>query len=339
LSLIPHNRPTLGLEEEDAALRVIRSGWVAQGPEVELFEKEFATFMNIDKQNVVAVANGSAALFLALNSLYPKNKKISFPAYTCAAIRGVTTLCNGIENLIDVSKNTPNIDLNELKNNNSNIAIIPHMYGIPSVIPNNLSQKIIEDCAQSLGSKVNGTYVGTQGLIGTFSFHATKIITSGGQGGMIVSKDKNLIGKIRETREYGSQENKSRLNFQMTDIQAAIGREQLKKLPSFISRREQIFQQYKNAGLDLLDVPIGFDDKITPIRYRAIMKTKNPAKIIDLLSEHQIRATVLIGYSGLLGDPNLFPNTATLTQECVSLPIYPTLSDENVEKIIKIILN
>lgn len=335
--MIPHNKPTLGIEEENAAIRVLKSKWISQGPEVESFEKDFCSYLNIPQDNAVAVANGSAALFLAIQSLNPKNKKISFPSYTCSVIQGASLLCNCKTELIDVAKNTPNIDFNQLKISDSDIAIIPHMYGIPSEIPSDLEQKIIEDCAQAIGSKVNNKLTGIQGEIGIFSFHATKMITSGGQGGMIVSKNENLIEKIRNLRDYGIQDDIPRLNFQMTDIQASIGRVQLKKLPSFIKRREEIFQKYKKSGLELLDIPLKDKDRIIPVRFRAIMKTSNPTQIIKQLAENEIRATNLIEYSDLLGIPSNFPNSVHLAEKQVSLPIYPSLTDEEVESILSVL--
>ena len=335
--MIPHNKPTLGIEEENAALRVIRSNWIAQGPEVESFEKEFSSFIGIPPTNAVAVANGSAAIFLAVKSLMPENKKISLPSYTCSVIRGASLLCGCKTELIDVAKNTPNIDFKQLKTSDSDIAIIPHMYGIPSEIPSDLQQKTIEDCAQALGSKVNGKFTGLQGEIGIFSFHATKMITSGGQGGMIISKNKELIEKIRNLRDYGIQDDIPRLNFQMTDIQASIGREQLKKLPFFIKKREEIFQKYKQSGLELLDISSKDKNRIFPVRFRAIMKTSNPTQIIKRLAEKEIRATNLIEYSDLLGNPLNFPNSVPLTKERVSLPIYPTLTNESIDTILSVL--
>lgn len=337
--MIPHNKPTLGIEEEQAALRVLRSGWVTQGPEVKKFENEFCEFIGLPKGHALAVANGTAALYLALISLEPTKKRISIPSYTCSILRNVAIINGAQEILVDVGSNSPNIDLDLLKQNNSEIAIIPHMYGIPTDLSEFKSTSIIEDCAQAIGAKVNGKLVGLQGTIGIFSFHATKLLTSGGQGGMIISENKKLINNIRDLREYGTQDNKIRLNFQMTDLQAAIGREQLKKLPSFLSRRSKIFQHYNESGIELLDVAPEKKDVLSPVRFRAIMKTNKPKQIIKALDNKGIRATVLIEYSGLLGNPALFPNARKLSECTVSLPIFPTLTDNEVDFIIDTIKN
>jgi len=335
--MIPHNKPTLGIEEENAALRIIRSGWMAQGPEVELFENDFCKFMGIPQGHAIAVSNGTAAVYLSLLSLNAHNDNISIPSYTCSVLRNTINFVGNQETILDISPNSPNIDVNEISKTKSKIAIIPHMYGIPVDFTTLQSTTVIEDCAQSLGAELHGKYVGLHGELGIFSFHATKLITSGGQGGMIISKNKTLLDKIRDLREYGKQDKTLRLNFQMTDLQAAIGREQLKKLPSFLQRRSEIFEMYKESGLDLLDVIPNKKHIIKPKRYRAIMRTKRPEHIIKVLASENIRATVLIDSLGLLGDPNSFPNASQLSLESVSLPIFPSLLDNDVYKIISIL--
>ncbi len=335
--MIPHNKPTLGVEEENAVLRVLRSDWIAQGPEVESFEDNFCEFLGISKGHAVAVSNGTAAIYLSLLSLNAEDTSVSIPTYTCSVLRNAVSFSRSNETILDTQPNSPNISIEEISNNKSEITIIPHMYGIPVDFTGLDSTKVIEDCAQSFGAKIRGKYVGLHGELGIFSFHATKLITSGGQGGMIVSENNRLLEKIRDLREYGKQDETLRLNFQMTDIQAAIGREQLKKFPSFLKRRSEIFEMYREAGIELLDIDLDKKDILEPVRFRAIMKTKVPQKIIKILADEKIRATILIESSGLLGNSNLFPNAKKLSEENVSLPIFPSLSDDDVHKIISVL--
>ena len=93
--LIPHNKPTLGLEEEEAALRVIRSGWVAKGKEVESFQNEFCEFMGLPKGHAAAVSSGTAALFLALVMLGGSEKNVGSPGYVCSALRNAVDMSEG----------------------------------------------------------------------------------------------------------------------------------------------------------------------------------------------------------------------------------------------------
>ena len=336
--LIPHNKPTLGLEEETAALRVIRSGWVAKGKEVESFENEFCEFIGLPKGHAAAVSSGTAALFLALIMLGGSGKNIGSPGYVCSALRNAVDMSEGKNILVDVEKNSPNIDLENMFKENPEIAIIPHMFGIPVNLCNLKKIPIIEDCSHALGAKVNGKYVGLEGEFGIFSFYATKMITSGGFGGMLISKNKKLVDEVIDYIEYDDKnDDNKRFNFQMGDLQAAIGREQLRKLPNFLARREKIFRKYKDAGLDILDVSPEDSQILQPVRYRAAMKTKDQIKIMKSLKNSGIITELLNNEWILEQNPTKFPNSLNLVHNIISLPIYPSLSDENVEKIISIL--
>lgn len=333
--MIPHNRPTFGIEEEQAAIRVIRSGWVAQGKEVENFEHEFCVFLGLPEGHAVALSSGTAALFMALWALGAKDRKVAYPVYACSALRNAVSLIGAEEIVIDTEPNLPNMDLSALKKSGANIAVIPHMFGIPADISGLDGIDVIEDCAQSLGAIAKGVKTGLSGRAGIYSFYATKLITSGGNGGMFVSKDKALSDAVRDYREFDQRrDDKRRFNFQMTDLQAAIGREQLKKLPRFLARREDIFSIYKDAGLKLLD---SLDTNFIPVRYRAILLTPSPRKIIDSLSKAGVKAIVPVEDWELLGEPERFPAALRLTKETVSLPVYPSLDTSDVKKIISVV--
>ena len=330
--MIPHNKPTLGKEEEEAALRVIRSGWLVQGHQVNAFEDEFCQFLNLPHGHAVAVSSGTAALFLALWAVNANNKTVAFPVYACSALRNAVSMAGAKEYLVDVAEGLPNIDFENVRENKPDIAILPHMFGIPVDFDTLEGVNIIEDCCQSLGATVDGKATGLKGDLGIFSFYATKLMTSGGQGGMVVSKNKAIVDAIRDYREFDMRrDSKKRFNFQMTDLQAAVGRAQLKKLPSFLNRRNEIFESYLQAGLPLLNVS---SDRLCPVRYRAVFLTDRPHQIIQLLKGYGINAIVPIQDWELLGEKKDFPNALKLTLETLSLPLYPLLSDSDVEKII-----
>ncbi len=336
--MIAHNLPTLGQEEESAAVRVLRSGWVAQGKEIQNFEDEFCAYLGVPAGNAVAVSSGTAALYLALWVLQAKDKKVAIPVYACAALRNAVAMAQGIELLLDVDECSANIDPETIQTGNPAIVVVPHMYGLPVEIQGCRDIDIIEDCAQSLGASARAIPVGLQGRIGIFSFYATKLITSGGQGGMIVSKDRSLIDGIRDYREFDQRrDQKRRFNLQMTDLQAAIGREQLKKLPSFLHRREEIFEAYTQAGMHLMDIQKSSKSKLKPVRYRAIVRTDKAKSMIQTLSKRNVKAIVPVEDWELLGDPAVFPNARKLSRETVSLPIYPSLSDAQIREIISVV--
>ena len=336
--MIPHNKPTLGKEEEDAALRVIRSNQLSQDNEVESFENEFCKFIGLPNEHAVAVSNGSSALYLALWSLNANGQKIAFPSYVCSALRNAIGMIGGKEFFVDNNKNSPNLNLKTIKNQSVDVAIIPHLFGIPLEVNCSDKLKIIEDCAQSLGAKINDKYVGTLGDVGIFSFYATKLMTTSGQGGMFVSKNKELVDKVRDYRQFDYRKDKKlRFNFQMTEIQAAIGRTQLKKLPSFLKRREEIFHKYKKSGINLLDTNPE-NTQIQPVRYRAIMITDEQSKILSKLNSENITAVIPIEEWELLKqDIDLLPNAMEFSKKTISLPIYPSLTDDEIDLIISCI--
>ena len=173
--MIPHNKPTLGKEEEEACLRVIRSGQLSNGDEVRSFEDEFCNFLGLPKGHAVAVSSGSSALFLAIKILSSDKKIVTIPGYVCTALRNAIELNRLDIEFVDVKKNTPNVD-NALIKSNSNPKIIPHMYGIPVDVSQINNEYVIEDCSHAVGAKINNQSVGTFGEIGIFSFFVTKQI-------------------------------------------------------------------------------------------------------------------------------------------------------------------
>ena len=333
-TFVPHNRPTLGRQEEKMALEVIRSGWIAQGTAVENFENEICHYLGLPSGSAVAVSSGTAALYMTLAIYDAKEKNVAIPYYCCSSLRNATTLAGGNPFLVDSRMDFPNINMDTI-DSSMDIAIIPHLFGIPQKISKGTSKTyVIEDCAQSLGAQVNGVPVGLQGDVGIFSFYATKLITSGGQGGMIVSKDPAFIKELKDYRTFNQKNaQKNCFNFQMTDIQAAIGRAQLRQFTKFIKRREEIYLQYKDANFPLLNGENG----IQPVRFRAILQTPNQTEIIAALAKNNIAAAIPIQQSELIGSAENYPNASYWIRNTVSLPIYPSLPNEDVKRIIKVV--
>ena len=328
--MIAHNKPTLGKQEQQAVFKVLDSGYIAQGLEVERFENEFCDFLGLPQRHAVALSSGTSALFMALWSLKAKKKSIAMPVYVCSSLRNAVAMVQAKEVLIDNATDSPNICLNQLQKSNADIAIVPHMFGLPNEIQNIKDIDIIEDCAQSLGASIDNKKTGLIGKVGIFSFYVTKLMTSGGQGGMFVSKDKNLVDKVRDYREFDCRRDKKhRFNFQMTDLQASIGRVQLKQLPIFLERRQEIFAMYKESGLDLIA-----SENNASVHYRAVIRINNPAEVKDKLLEQSIKTIIPIEDWELLDDGSKYRNSYNLTQTTLSLPIYPSLTNEDVLNIV-----
>ena len=332
--MIPHNRPTLGHEESQAAARVIASGWVAQGEEVLSLEHEFGNYINLPAENIVAVSSGSAALYISLAIARAKNRYVSASAYSCRSIFNAIQLSGGIPNFLDIEEVSVNASL---KKSNADIYIIAHMFGLPDLnVKKKRSYFLVEDAAQALGATIKNIQVGLFGDIGVFSLGATKIMTSGGQGGIIISKNRDISDLARKIRDYDSiVDTIPRFNFQMTDIQAAIAREQLKKLPSFIFRRAEIFKKYQSAGLPLID---NTDKDIKPVRFRAVLLSdaKNIISCQENLLAKGIKSIIPVREEELLMPSMSVPNAAKLTHKTLSIPIYPSLSDNDVDRVIDV---
>jgi perosamine synthetase len=205
------------------------------------------------------------------------------------------------------------------------------MFGIPVDLPNTRNFKVVEDIAQALGAMASGEKIGLRGDVGICSFYATKLMTTAGQGGAVISRDKALIDKVRDYRQFDCREDaKLRFNFQMTDLHAAVGRVQLKKLPVFLEQRDQIFKIYSEAGLDFLG---SADSSTRPTRYRAVMRCSKPSRMIEILKENGVGAIVPIERWELLDIPEKYPMAEQLTRLTLSLPIYPLLSVGDINKI------
>lgn len=329
--MIPHNSPTLDAEEKHAAAVVLDSGWLAPGSHVESFENELCEFLELPQGHAVALSSGTAALFMALWALGARDKNVAFPVYACSALRNAVAMSGGREMLLDVRSGTPNLDPGDAARMAPDILIAPHMFGLPIDLSAMCGIPVIEDCAQAIGARMKDVPVGLMGEVGVFSFYATKLMTSGGEGGMLVSRDKAIVDGVRDYRDFDCRrDRKPRFNFQMSDLQAAIGRVQLRKLPAFLERREALFNRYMQAGLSLLDA----EGHAKPVRYRAVLRTQRPLEVIQALAEREIRAIVPVEDWELLGDGNAFPNALGMSHETVSLPLYPALSDESVDEII-----
>lgn len=331
--MIPHNRPTLEKEEEQAAARVVRSGWLAQGKEVEAFEAEFAAYHGLGGEHAVALSSGTAALFVALHALGARDRKVAHPVYVCSAVRHAIRLAGGTPMAIDNAPDSAHADARAMAVSAPDLAILVHMYGMPAD-PAPLGRiPFLEDCAQALGAISGGRPVGLAGQAGIFSFYATKLITSGGQGGMLLAKDAALAAAFRDYRQFDQRRDSAdRFNFQMTDLQAAIGRVQLGKLPGFLERRQAIFAAYRERGLELLGAAPAAGT--SPARYRAVLKTSRPDAVIASLKAAGISAIVPVEDWELLGPPPDYPHAAALARASVSLPIYPTLSPRDRDAIL-----
>lgn len=282
---IPISRPSLGEEEAAAAREVILSGWVTQGPEVAAFEAEFAAY--VGAPHACAVSSCTTALHLALHALgVGHGDEVVTVSHSFIATANAVRYCGARPVFVDVDPRTYNMDPSLLERAigpRTRAVLAVHQMGMPCDLPAILGVAyerglpVVEDAACAIGSELR---VGSSwervgrphGTVACFSFHPRKLLTTG-DGGMLTTRDPDLDRTFRLLRQHGmsvsdSVRHSSRavifeeypvvgFNYRMTDIQAAIGRIQLRRLPGMLARRQALADAYRRAlrGLVGLEAP------------------------------------------------------------------------------------
>jgi perosamine synthetase len=343
--MIKHSKPTLSLNELASLKRVLKSANLARNGTVKELESNFAKF--IGKRFSLATNSGTSALHLSLLSLnLSRGEEIIIPSFVCTALLNAINYAGAKPVICDIDRYNFNLDFIQVKKHitkRTKAIILPHMFGLPAGVDESLKLNIpiIEDCAQVVGASFKGRKIGSFGLISMFSFYATKVITTG-QGGMLLTNSAKIFNQAKDLIEDVERDDyKLRYNYNMTDIQAALGLAQLKRINTFIRRRKEIAQYYNQMFYKY--------DIITPldlpehIYYRYIIRIKTPIeKFIKRLKEKGIEAKLpvfkpLHRYLGL--EKRLFPATEEVYKSAVSLPIYPSLTEEEVRLIVEVVLN
>ena len=258
--------PQIGKEERDAVERVLRSGIIAQGPEVAKFEEEFAKTCGV--KYAVAACNGTTAghLVMLASGLGPGDEVITTP-FTFFATASVVMMSGAKPVFVDVEEDGFCLDPRKVEAaiTDRTKAIHPvHLYGELADMPSflEISEKhnllLIEDSAQAHCANSWDGSAGSFGKAGWFSFYPTKNMTTS-EGGIITTNDEEFANKCKVIRAHGMtaqyQHTEFGYNYRMTDISAAIGREQLKKLPKFNSRRREIAEMYNSELSGLVVTP------------------------------------------------------------------------------------
>lgn len=360
---IPITKPYLGREEEKAVVRVLRSGWLAQGQKVKEFEEAVASY--VGAKYAVATTSCTTSLHLALVALgIEKGDEVIVPSYTFIATANAVLYCGARPVFVDVNIETYNLDPTkiEAKITRKTKAIIPvHQVGLPCdmdailKIAARYNLFVIEDAACALGAEYKGKKIGSlNSNAACFSFHPRKAITTG-EGGMIVSNDKDLIKKVRMLRNHGASisafdrhktgsmnlESYSYLgyNYRMTDIQAAVGIEQLKKLDKLIQKRRRLAAKYNSAFKDNEFIIIPQVPTYAKHIYQSYM-----IRIVSNLPKSRNQIMKELEDKGVSTRPGIMtihnqpyylkrfpkadlPVTEDLSQTAIILPIYPDMTE------------
>lgn len=324
-----------GEEEKQALEMIIERGKLSEfrgGPEVKEFEQEFANFNQT--KYAIATTSGTTALHTALTALnLPSKSEILVPAMTFVSTASVVLQENLKPVFVDIDENLC-LDVKDLKAKitSKTKAIIPvHLFGQPANMPkileiakkNNLL--VIEDCAQAHGAKINEQLVGTFGQFGCYSFFQTKNLACG-EGGMIVTNNRKLYRQAKLKREHGSPENAGTwyayktlgYNYNMSELHAAIGRTQLKKLPEYTKKRIEHAKAYqeKLSEFDLEFVPVKPNSKHVYHLFPVLVSEKLINKrdyIVKALQAEGIPVGIV--YPRPLSETELF-KSRDLTSDC-----------------------
>jgi dTDP-4-amino-4,6-dideoxygalactose transaminase len=340
----------MGEEEKELVWSALSSGALAQGPRVRELEERFAAFIGVP--HAVATSSGTTALHLALlgYGIGPGDEVITVPFTFIASANSI--LYTGARPVfVDVKEATFNLDpaLIEAAVTPRTRAIMPvSLYGQPADMPaiaaiaTEHGLSVIEDACQSHGASIDGRRSGTWGA-GCFSFYPTKNMTTG-EGGMLTTADPELAERVRLMREHGMKvryhHDTLGYNFRMTDIHASIGLAQLPKLPANNARRQAIAARY-DAELRGVITP-AVAPGATHVYHQYTIRVNRRDEFVEQLRErgvgtgiyypipvHRQKPFVALGYG-----EQRFPVTELLTEQVVSIPVHPSLTDDEVATVV-----
>jgi len=325
-------------EDAERVARVVRSGRLAQGAEVEAFERELAT--RLGAAAVAAVSSGSAALELALRALdVGPGDEVVVPTYACDALHHAVTRCGAAPVLADADPETfgPSAkDVAHRLTRRARAVVVVHPFGLALDLDAFLALgvPVVEDCAQAIGARVAGRAVGSRGALAIGSFYATKLITSG-EGGAVAGPAER-VARVRDARDYDEREELiPRFNFKLTDIQAALGRSQLGRLDTFVARRRAIATRYRARLGSVAGCHPPRDRGERHVFHRFVVTIERPlGPLIDDLRERGVmaRRPVFRPIHRALGLAG-YPEADRLWTQCLSLPCYPSLADAEVDAV------
>ncbi|MCV9996292.1 DegT/DnrJ/EryC1/StrS family aminotransferase [Paeniglutamicibacter sp. ZC-3] len=350
---IPPAKPIIGDDERAAVDRVMRTGMVAQGPEVAAFETEFSAHF-VPGRLSVAVNSGTAGLHLGLLAAgVGPGDEVIVPSFTFAATGNSVALTGATPVFVDIEPETFSLDpiAVEAAITSKTRGIMPvHLYGHPArmrelqAIAKKHGVALYEDAAQAHGAMLDGRPVGSFGEFAMFSLYPTKNMTSG-EGGMVTAATDEIARNLRLLRNQGMERQYENeiigFNARMTDIHAAIGRVQLTKVDAWTKTR-QANAEFLNANLQGVTVPPVVDGAVHVYhQYTIRVPEDRDGFVAALKAEHNVGAGVyypipnhrlpsLASYA-----PGLdLPETEQAAREVVSLPVHPALIQDDLDRIV-----
>lgn len=347
-SFIPAARPLIGADERRAVDRVMETGMLAQGPEVAAFEKEFSNV--VGGRRCIAVNSGTSALHLALLALeLAADDEVIVPSFTFAATANAVVLAGGNPVFVDIDPASFCVDPDGVVAaiTPKTRAVVPvHLYGHPADmrrlgdICREHGLALVEDAAQAHGATIEGRPVGSFGDSACFSFYPTKNMTSG-EGGMVATASADVERLVRLLRNQGMERRYANevvgFNLRMTDLHAAIGRVQLGKLSEYTAARQANARFFQESLEGVVVPPVANGVEHVYHQYTIRVPERERDAFAAALHDKGIGTGVYypvpVHRLPSFGLTLALPETERASREVLSLPVYPSLTDADLDRI------
>lgn len=310
---------------------------------VKEFEKDLAQF--VGTAGCVVTDSGTAALHLAFLALGIRpDDEVIMPSFAEPSILHVCGYTGARPVVVDINHNNFAVSYEAVRKAlgpKTRLLYIPHLFGFPVDVSlfQGLGVPILEDITHALGAELRGQKVGTTGAAAVCSFTDEKMITTG-QGGALLSSDRNLLAKARDLLDYQNTDPERfgvRYNYRLSDLLAALGTTQLRYLPRYIGKRQEVAEAYDRLFLKAGLTPFRWDVDRFNVHYKYILlleghlhRTIHHLKKVHIEAEEAVRAPL---HRLLKLDPAVFPNAERAWYTSLSLPIYPTLKKNEIERV------
>jgi dTDP-4-amino-4,6-dideoxygalactose transaminase len=347
--------PEIGDEEIQAIADVLRSGYLVQGQHVQAFEQLVADYVGV--RHAVAVSSGTAALHVALLALgVGPGDEVIVPDFTFPATANVVELVGAKPVLVDIDLDTFNIDVTQIRPaiTQRTKGMLPvHLFGQPADmgpildIADEYGLFVVEDAACALGASYHGRKCGAMGVMGCFSFHPRKAITTG-EGGMVVTDSDALAAQLRQLRNHGmvtadghNRFERAGFNYRMTDLQGALGVVQMGRLEGIITRRTELADLYHAAlaGTAAVIRPVVLDG-VRHIWQSYVILVQEGAErdaLLQTLRGQGIEATIgtyaVSAQAHYAMHTHALPKSRRAYEQSLCLPLHTQMSGANIETV------